>query len=98
MWVSSKFYRQARCGWAEETDVTEAARAAAEEQEHRKEVKKERLSQMQQYADTSTCRRQHLLRYFGDDFSGPCNNCDNCEAATPGIKADPSVSTRREVA
>jgi ATP-dependent DNA helicase RecQ len=82
----------------EEADVPEAAQAAAEEQGHRKEIRKERLRQIQEYADTSACRREHLLRYFGDDFTGPCNNCDNCEAATPGIKVDPSVGTRREVA
>lgn len=82
----------------EKADVTEAAHAAAEEQERRKEIRQERLRQMQEYADTSTCRREHLLRYFGDDFTGPCNNCDNCEAATPGIKVDTSVGTRREVA
>lgn len=83
---------------AEDADLSEAAVAAAEEQERRREIKQERLRQMQEYADTSTCRREHLLRYFGDEFTGPCNNCDNCEAATPGIEVDPSVGTRREVA
>ena len=83
---------------AEDADVTEAANAAALEQERRREMKKERLRQMQEYADTSTCRREQLLRYFGEDFTGPCNNCDNCEAASPGIPVDPSVGTRREVA
>ncbi len=61
------------------------------------EMKQERLRQMQEYADTSACRREHLLRYFGDDFTGPCDNCDNCEAATPG-SLDTSAGTRREVA
>ncbi len=79
-------------------DVTEAAQSAAEEQERRKEIRKERLRQMQEYADISSCRREHLLRYFGDAFDGPCNNCDNCEATAPGIVVDPSVGTRREVA
>jgi ATP-dependent DNA helicase RecQ len=83
---------------ADDVDPDEAAQAAAEEQERRKEVKTERLRQMQEYADTSSCRREHLLRYFGDEFTGPCHNCDNCEAKAPGIKVDPSVGTRREVA
>lgn len=83
---------------AEDADLSEAARAAAEEQERRREMKKERLRQMQQYADTSTCRREHLLRYFGDEFTGPCKNCDNCEAAGQAIYVDPAVGTRREVA
>jgi ATP-dependent DNA helicase RecQ len=83
---------------AEDADLSEAARAAAEEQERRREMKKQRLRQMQEYADTSACRREHLLRYFGDEFTGPCNNCDNCEAAGQGIHVDPAMGTRREVA
>jgi ATP-dependent DNA helicase RecQ len=82
----------------EDADTSEAAQAAVEEQDHRREIKQERLRQMQKYADTSACRREHLLRYFGDNFTGPCNNCDNCEAGMPGIRVDPSVGTRREVA
>jgi ATP-dependent DNA helicase RecQ len=82
----------------ENADLREAARAAAEEQERRREIKKQRLRQMQEYADTSRCRREFLLRYFGDDFTGPCQKCDNCEAAGQGIHVDPAVGTRREVA
>jgi ATP-dependent DNA helicase RecQ len=82
----------------EDADLSEAVRKAAEEQERRREMRKERLDEMREYADTSACRREHLLRYFGDEFSGPCHNCDNCEAAAPEIKVDPSVGTRREVA
>ncbi len=86
----------------EGTDVSEAAEAALEQQDRRKEMKAERIRQMQEYADTSACRREHLLRYFGDAFTGPCNNCDNCEACltaeSGGIQVDPDVGTRREVA
>jgi ATP-dependent DNA helicase RecQ len=71
-------------------DLHEAAEKAAQAQDHHKETRREKLRQMQEYADSSACRRQMLLRYFGDDFDGPCNNCDNCAAATAG--------TRREVA
>ncbi len=83
---------------SEGTDLTQAAEAAAEQQEHRKQMRKERLRQLQEYTDTSGCRREHLLRYFGDNFTGPCANCDNCEAAAPGFRVDPSIGTRREVA
>ncbi len=82
---------------AEEADLTEASQAAAAEQEQRKRTKQERLRQMQEYADISACRREHLLHYFGDEFRGPCGNCDNCEAQSSGINVDPSVGTRREV-
>jgi ATP-dependent DNA helicase RecQ len=82
---------------APHADLSEAAQAAAEEQERRRQMKRQRLLQMQQYADTSSCRREHLLRYFGDGFTGPCNNCDNCEAVGNEIRVDPAVGTRREV-
>jgi ATP-dependent DNA helicase RecQ len=85
----------------DETDLTEASRAAAAEQESRKKFQEERLNHMREYADLSTCRREFLLRYFGDDFTGPCHNCDNCEVeAAEGsgdIPVDPNVGTRREV-
>ena len=84
--------------FAEEASVAEAAQAAVEEQERRQKGKQERLRLMQEYADTGTCRRELLLRYFGDPFTGSCGSCDNCEAAAPGIRVDPSVGTRREVA
>ena len=55
--------------------------AAAEQQEFLKQLRRRRLQQMQQYAEWRSCRRQFLLRYFGDTVSGPCGNCDRCEAA-----------------
>jgi ATP-dependent DNA helicase RecQ len=55
------------------------AEAAASQQKQQQELRKRRLEQMRAYAETRTCRREFLLRYFGDDFSGPCGNCDRCE-------------------
>jgi len=54
--------------------------AASEQQQVLKELKSRRLQQMQLYAEGRSCRRAFLLRYFGDDFSGNCGNCDRCEA------------------
>jgi ATP-dependent DNA helicase RecQ len=36
-----------------------------------------RLDALLTYCETSTCRRQILLSYFGED-SDTCGNCDNC--------------------
>jgi ATP-dependent DNA helicase RecQ len=58
--------------------------AASEQQQILKDLRSRRLQQMQQYAEGRSCRRIFLLRYFGDDLSGPCGNCDRCEA-TGGI-------------
>ena len=69
---------------AGDMSVEEIAKAAAEQQEHQKELRKWRLEQMKAYAEHRGCRREFLLRYFGDSYEGPCGNCDNCEAA--GVK------------
>lgn len=81
----------------EGADPAEAAQRAAAEQEQRREANRERLEDMRAYAETTGCRRERLLQYLGDEFRGPCNRCDNCEAAT-GRVADSSAGTRREVA
>ncbi len=44
-----------------------------------KELRKQRLQKMQSFAEWRSCRREFLLRYFGDDYEGPCGNCDRCE-------------------
>ena len=76
---------------APNTNITEAAEAAAEQHAQFKDLKRQRLEQMQAYAELLTCRREFLLRYFGDDFTGPCGNCDNCNGGSTG------AGTRREV-
>ncbi len=58
--------------------VAEITEAAAEQQQFQKDLRKRRLEQMQEYAECRTCRREYLLRYFGDAFTGPCGNCDRC--------------------
>lgn len=65
---------------------------AAQEEGKRQERKKVRLAQMQEYAEIATCRRQYLLRYFGEELEAPCENCDNCAQT-----ASTSEGTRREV-
>ncbi len=32
---------------------------------------------MRRYAEHDGCRRSFLLSYFGQDYPGPCGNCDN---------------------
>lgn len=61
--------------------ISDIAEAAVAQQQQQKEMRKRRLEQMQAYAERRTCRREFLLRYFGDEFAGACGNCDRCEAA-----------------
>jgi ATP-dependent DNA helicase RecQ len=39
---------------------------------------RQRLEAMLAWSELVTCRRQALLRHFGDDLPEPCGNCDIC--------------------
>jgi ATP-dependent DNA helicase RecQ len=41
-----------------------------------------RVEMMRGYAETTGCRRQFLLGYFGEQLAEPCGNCDTCAAGT----------------
>ncbi|MCZ2815571.1 RecQ family ATP-dependent DNA helicase [Modestobacter sp. VKM Ac-2984] len=58
----------------------EAAAAARELAEHHVRVDESRVEMMRGYAETTGCRRQFLLGYFGEQLDSPCGNCDNCSA------------------
>ncbi|TQN40847.1 ATP-dependent DNA helicase RecQ [Blastococcus colisei] len=60
----------------------EAAAAARELAEHHEKVDQSRVEMMRGYAETTECRRQFLLGYFGEQLDEPCGNCDNCSAGT----------------
>ncbi|WNY28937.1 ATP-dependent RNA helicase DbpA [Methanimicrococcus stummii] len=64
----------------------------------KKPSKKERdlafqqLSQIIGYCESTDCRRNVLLRYFGEDIKEPCNNCDSC--FHPRTKVDNTEEAR----
>lgn len=41
-------------------------------------VNNQKLDAMIGMCETTTCRREVLLNYFNDAYSGPCHNCDVC--------------------
>jgi ATP-dependent DNA helicase RecQ len=55
----------------------EAAAAARELAEHHERVDQSRVEMMRGYAETTDCRRQFLLGYFGEQLDEPCGNCDS---------------------
>ncbi|MEX1228375.1 MAG: DNA helicase RecQ [Marinobacter sp.] len=46
--------------------------------DHFKRVERQKLDAMLGLCEITTCRRQALLRYFGDKQENPCGNCDTC--------------------
>ena len=70
-----------------------AAVLAASEGETQREdgVERTRLAMMRRYADHTGCRRSFLLTYFGQDYPGPCGNCDNDLAHAEPQHAGPAL-------
>jgi len=46
--------------------------------DHFKRVERQKLDAMLGLCEVTSCRRQVLLRYFGDELERPCGNCDTC--------------------
>jgi ATP-dependent DNA helicase RecQ len=53
---------------------------AVSEQGDRAEFDRSRVAMMGAFADATTCRREFVLTYFGEQFEPPCGHCDNCDA------------------
>jgi ATP-dependent DNA helicase RecQ len=66
--------------------VVHAAEEAVEAQENLRKFARSRIEMMRGYADMSDCRREYILNYFGEAFTPPCDNCDNCLAGPSGTK------------
>jgi len=58
-----------------------------------KRVERHKLDSMLGFAELITCRRQSLLKYFGDHMEEPCGNCDTC--LNPVETWDATVSAQK---
>ena len=63
--------------WTGALSVSAAVAASEDETSREDEVERSRLDMMRRYAEHTGCRRSFLLSYFGQDYPGPCGNCDN---------------------
>jgi ATP-dependent DNA helicase RecQ len=51
--------------------------------EDEQRIARQQLRQMIDYAESTVCRRQIQLSYFGESLSQGCNRCDNCVNPPP---------------
>ena len=51
---------------------------SGEAPEERKRVELQKLDALLGFCESTACRHQTLLRYFGEEHSGDCGQCDNC--------------------
>jgi hypothetical protein len=65
----------------------EAAQAAEDIAGAHQELILSRLEMMRGYAETTGCRRQFRLGYFGENDAHPCANCDTCTATEQPTEA-----------
>jgi ATP-dependent DNA helicase RecQ len=63
--------------WNEGMNVAASLEASAEKSSREQEIQSSRLEMMRRYAEHTGCRRSFLLTYFGQNYPGPCGNCDN---------------------
>jgi ATP-dependent DNA helicase RecQ len=77
----------------------EAAGLALAQVERHQTLRRSRVDMMLQYAERRNCRGRALLAYFGEQMSGACGHCDNCEAGTAGrAERRPAVRAPRQAA
>ncbi len=79
--------------------VTAAAavdRAVVAAADHHR-IERSRLEMMRAYAETTGCRRQLLLGYFGERLDDPCGNCDTCDAGQASSTDGPKVTAQHEI-
>jgi len=76
----------------DETSAKELAQAAVEVAEQHRRVEQSRLTMMRGYAETTGCKRQYLLAYFGQSLDEPCGNCDTCAAGSAHEQPDADAS------
>jgi ATP-dependent DNA helicase RecQ len=50
----------------------------SESSEDRKRLERQKLDALLGFCESTRCRRQSLLQYFGEVYAQACGNCDNC--------------------
>lgn len=65
--------------------------AQSEDPEERKELARAKFERVISIMESPRCRRQAILRHFGETHSGNCNSCDRCLKPPPMYDATADV-------
>jgi ATP-dependent DNA helicase RecQ len=65
----------------------------SEASDRQKRIEHQKLDALLGYCETTRCRRQVLLAYFGDTLEEPCGNCDTC--LSPAVTFDGTEAARK---
>lgn len=68
-------------GWSDVHTVKFLINQKSDPNEQR--IAQQQLTQIINYTESSVCRRKIQLGYFGESFTAPCDNCDNCLNPAP---------------
>jgi ATP-dependent DNA helicase RecQ len=77
---------------ADDVAPKHAAELATEIAESHRRVEQSRVDMVRGFAETTGCRRQFVLGYFGEVLDQPCLNCDTCAAGTATDQPDAAES------
>lgn len=64
-------------GLADVVTLRQMLDSSTAEEQH-KRIERRKLDALLGFCETTLCRRQVLLNYFGEQYTPPCNQCDNC--------------------
>jgi ATP-dependent DNA helicase RecQ len=63
-------------------DVEETVEAVIGRAEAQRRLEQSRVEMMRAYAETTRCRMEFLLAYFGEQVPAVCGRCDTCASGT----------------
>jgi ATP-dependent DNA helicase RecQ len=74
---AARWQADGQARWTGAMTVAAVRTASDAQTERENEIERTRLAMMRRYVEHPGCRRSFLLSYFGQDYPGPCGNCDN---------------------
>ena len=82
----------------DQKDLNKLEKFSAKKSVSEQEIVKQLLAETASYAESTNCRRKHLLHYFGENYEEEnCHNCDNCNHPKPKMDVSEQIQLLLEV-